>query len=89
LYQEVFVVEKIYNTFAGLSMYLSFILTAVSIVGFFVLAFYKGTDIEIAIPTILGIYITNRTAVKFSAHKAAIADEAVNTTQIISSTDDK
>ena len=82
-------VEKIYKTFAGMSMYLSFILTTLSLIGFFALAFFKNVDVGMSIPTIIGIYITNRTAVKFSAHRAASADPEVNTTQVIESTDDK
>jgi uncharacterized membrane protein (DUF485 family) len=82
-------VDMLNDALASISMYLSFILTTACIIGFFALAIFKNTDVTATIPMILGIYITNRTAVKFSAHRAAMLDPAVNTTQVITSIDDK
>lgn len=47
----------------------SFLLTFISTVGVLILG-YRGTDIAILLPTILGLYITNRSAQKVSAHWA-------------------
>lgn len=80
---------KVLSTIAGMKNYLSFWLTLISVVGVLVAHFVLGTDIELLLPTILGIYITNRTAGKVSAHMASAKDPQSDTDSLIKSVDDK
>lgn len=63
--------------------YFSFFLTLVSIVGLFVLAWFKGVDILATLPIVLGTYIGSRTFEKTVAVKAAANDPQADTRQVI------
>jgi len=80
---------KFFGSLAGMKNYLSFVLTLISILGIFAAHFVRGTDIEILLPTVLGIYVMNRTASKMSAHLAASRDEKADTGEVIRQVDDK
>lgn len=61
----------------------SFLLSALSIVGFFILAWFKGADILVVIPTILGLYFGSKSAEKMNAQLQARLDPTVNTGEVI------
>jgi hypothetical protein len=67
----------------SLKNYLSFWLTFLCILGALGLAYTKGLDITMLLPSLLGIYITNRTAEKASAHWAASKDQSADTEKVI------
>ena len=72
------------NQLARLKTELSFVLTFISIIGSFALAFIKGTDVNTLVPTILGIYITNRSAQKMTSVLAASRDPNASTEEVVS-----
>jgi len=51
-----------------LKSYMTALLTLISICGILALAFIKNVDIQILLPTILGIYVGGKTTQKVSAH---------------------
>ena len=62
---------------------LSFVLTFISVVGLLNLAFFKGVDISMSLPAVLGIYIGARAGQKSLAIYAASKDETADTHAII------
>lgn len=68
---------------------LSFILTLLSIVGVFVLAWYKNIDIQMLLPSILGIYVIGRTTSSVSTTWAASKDPNADTLKAIEMIDKK
>ncbi len=62
---------------------LSFLLTFISMIGLFALAWFKGTDIETMLPTILGMYILGRAGSKISYVWAASKDPNADTVSAI------
>jgi len=69
--------------------YLSFILTLISVLGVLLAHFMLGTEIEILLPAILGLYLGTRTFNKAGEYKAATNDEKADTKAIIESVDDR
>lgn len=62
---------------------LSFVLTFISIIGLLTLAFYKGVDISMSLPAVLGIYVGARAGQKSLAIYAASKDENADTHAVI------
>jgi hypothetical protein len=58
---------------------LSFLLTFISVVGIFVLAWFKGIDIQVLLPSVLTIYIVGRTTTNVSTAWAASRDPQADT----------
>lgn len=58
---------------------LSFILTFISVIGIFLLAWYRNINIEILLPSVLGIYILGRTTTNVSTAWAASRDPNADT----------
>jgi hypothetical protein len=58
---------------------LSFILTFISVIGIFVLAWFKNIDIQMLLPSVLGIYIIGRTTTNVSTAWAASKDPQADT----------
>jgi len=61
----------------------SFILCLIGTLGTLFLAYTKGIDIELLLPTIIGIYVTGRTSQKISAHYNARQDTDADVVDII------
>ena len=74
---------------SGMKNYLAFILCLFSIAGFFVLSWFKGTDVSISVPSIVGLYIAGRGAAQVSSHWAASKDPEADTAAVIDSMNDK
>lgn len=68
---------------------LSFILTLLSIIGVFVLAWYKNIDIQVLLPSILGIYVIGRTTTNVSTTWAASKDPSADTLKAVEMIDKK
>lgn len=68
---------------------LSFILTLMSVIGFFILAFTKGVDVNTSIPTILGLFIAGRAVVSASHGWAASKDPNADTKATIDKLEEK
>lgn len=68
---------------------LSFILTLLSIIGVFVLAWYKNIDIQMLLPSILGIYVIGRTTTNVSTAWAASKDPDADTLKAVEMIDKK
>jgi len=66
---------------------LSFVLTLLSILGVLALAWFKAINIEILLPSLLGIYVAGRTAHKVSAGIAASKDPNANTAEVLATFD--
>jgi hypothetical protein len=62
---------------------LSFLLTFISVVGLFLLAWFKNVDVQIMLPSVLGVYIVGRTTTNISSAWAASKDTNANTVQAI------
>jgi len=75
--------EKMLHSVSGVKNYLSFFLTLISIVGVLLLAWFKGIELDLLLPSLLGLYITGRTVEKSSAHWSASKDSAANTEKVI------
>jgi len=73
----------------SLAPFRGFFLTFISVIGLFVLAFEKGVDITVALPTILGIYLGAKTSEKASAHWAASRDPSTSTAEVIANVTEK
>ena len=58
---------------------LSFILTFISVMGIFLLAWYRNINIEVLLPSVLGIYILGRTTTNVSTALAASRDPSADT----------
>jgi hypothetical protein len=58
---------------------LSFILTFISVIGIFLLAWFKNISIEMLLPSVLGIYILGRTTTNVSTAWAASRDPNADT----------
>jgi hypothetical protein len=58
---------------------LSFILTLISVIGIFILAWFKNIDIQMLLPSVLGIYIIGRTTTNVSTAWAASKDPQADT----------
>jgi hypothetical protein len=58
---------------------LSFILTFISVIGIFILAWFKNIDIQMLLPSVLGIYIIGRTTTNVSTAWAASKDPQADT----------
>lgn len=63
--------------------YFSFILTMTSVLGFFTLAWFKGTDIGSVIPVVIGLYIGSRSLEKSVAVVSASRDGKADTRAVI------
>jgi uncharacterized membrane protein len=61
----------------------SFLLTLICIIGLFLMAFFKGTDILNILAAIHATYITARSVEKVSAHRAAAKDSKCDTRRLI------
>lgn len=70
-----------------LKPYAAFILTLISVIGSLALAFTKGVDITIMLPTILGLYLGAKAGVAANSHWAASKDNNSNTELVIKNTD--
>lgn len=68
---------------------LSFALTLLSVVGIFILAWYKDLDIQMLLPSILGIYILGRTTTNVSTAWAASRDPQADTLKAVEMIDKK
>ena len=78
---------KIFASAAAIRNYLSFILTLICIAAAIVAHFVRGTDIEILLPTLLGLYLGARTVTRTSAH--VVAGKGSDAKAIIESVDDR
>lgn len=58
---------------------LSFLLTLISVIGIFILAWFKNIDIQVLLPSILGIYIAGRTTTNVSTAWAVSKDPQADT----------
>jgi hypothetical protein len=65
----------------------SFILCLIALVGALGLAYGKGVDVSMLVPTILGLYITGRTTEKVSAHMNARMDSDADFEKVAAMTD--
>lgn len=81
--------SRFFASAAALKNYLSFWLTFISIVGVLAAHYTKGTDIQVLLPTLLGLYLGARTFTRTSAHMAATKDEKSDTKAIIEAVDDR
>jgi hypothetical protein len=70
-------------------MHLSFVLSLIALLGVLALAWYKGVNLDILLPSILGIYIVGKSVQKMSGHWAASKDPNANTTEIIEKLEDR
>ena len=68
---------------------LSFILTLSSILGIFVLAWFKNLDIQMLLPSVLGIYVIGRTTTNVSTAWAASKDPQADTMKAVELIDKK
>lgn len=68
--------------------YMTALLTLISIVGILALAFIRDVDIQILLPTVLGIYVGGKTTQKVSAHINARGDTVANTEHVIDKLDE-
>lgn len=66
---------------------LSFLLTFISVIGVFVLAWFRNINIEIMLPSILGMYILGRTTSNVSNVWAASKDPNADTLEAINKED--
>lgn len=62
---------------------LGFVLTFISIVGLFLLAFFKNVDINATLPVILATYVGARASEKIVSINAACKDANCDTRQVI------
>lgn len=69
--------------------YLSFVLTLISIIGVLAAHFVRGTDIELLLPSVLGIYVLGRTSERVMTVKSASQDEHSNAVDAIKAMDGK
>lgn len=60
---------------------MQFSLVAFSIVGLFALAWFKGTDISMLLPTVLGMFVLGHTATNVSSAWALSKDANADTAQ--------
>jgi hypothetical protein len=68
---------------------LSFILTFISVLGIFLLAWFKGIDIQVLLPSVLAIYIVGRTTTSVSTAWAVSRDPAADTMKAVEILDKK
>ena len=68
---------------------LSFILTLMSVLGIFLLAWFKGIDIQVLLPSVLAIYIVGRTSTNISTTWAASRDPNADTLKAVEMVDKK
>jgi uncharacterized membrane protein YadS len=66
---------------------LSFVLTFIALLGVLALAWFKDVDVQMLLPSILGIYIVGRTTHKVSAVWAASKDPNADTHKAIETFD--
>ncbi|MEM4379361.1 MAG: hypothetical protein QXL01_01560 [Thermoplasmatales archaeon] len=81
-------IEKVLQNVRLMRAYLGFLLTLISVMGCLVLAWFKGTDIEFMLPTILGIYISAKTVERTTAVWSASRDSKADTRAILRDMDD-
>lgn len=62
---------------------LGFIITLISVVGLLLLAWFKGVDISMSLPTIIGLYLVGRSATSISHVWAVSKDEKADTVETI------
>lgn len=62
---------------------LSFILTLLSLIGIFALAWHKDLDIQMLLPSVLAIYVLGRTTTNVSTAWAASKDPNADTLKAI------
>jgi hypothetical protein len=72
-----------------LAPFRGWILTFISVTGLLGLAFFKGVDITMSLPAVLGLYLGAKTSEKASAHLAASRDPSCNTAEVIASVTEK
>lgn len=63
--------------------YFSFILTLVSVIGFFLLAWFKGVDVGSVVPVLVASYIGARSLEKSVQSVAASRDKDCSTRQVL------
>lgn len=68
---------------------LSFLLTLISVIGIFVLAWFKNIDIQVLLPSVLAIYIVGRTTTNVSTAWAASKDPQADTLKVCEMVDKK
>ena len=68
---------------------LSFILTLISVIGLLALAWFKNVDLQMLLPSVLGIYILGRTTTSVSSAWAASKDPHANTLEALQIIDKK
>lgn len=68
---------------------LSFILTLISLIGVFALAWSKDLDIQMLLPSVLAIYVLGRTATSVSSVWAVSRDPAADTMKAVEMMDKK
>jgi len=77
----------IFKNLGMMKAYLGFILTLISIVGCLTLCWFKGIDISLTLPTLLGIYISGKTVERTAAVMSVAKDPAADTRQVIADMD--
>lgn len=68
---------------------LSFLLTFISVIGIFLLAWFKDVDIQVLLPSVLGMYILGRTTTNVSTAWAASRDPGADTLKAVEMIDKK
>ena len=68
---------------------LSFLLTLISVIGIFVLAWFRNIDIQVLLPSVLAIYIVGRTTTNVSTAWAASKDPQADTIKACEMVDKK
>lgn len=68
---------------------LSFLLTFISVIGVLLLAWFKNVDIQVLLPSVLGIYIVGRTTTNVSTAWAASKDPQADTLKVCEMVDRK
>jgi len=75
--------QSIKDFFSWVSINGPFVLTFVAITGAMILAVGKDADINMLLPTLLGLYLGTKGGTSISAHWAAMKDPDADTSQII------
>lgn len=77
------------KSLAMVKNYLSFWLTLVAISGSLYLGYHKDVDQTVLLPTLLAIYVTNRSLSQISSHWAASKDPNADTAKVIEMINEK
>ena len=63
------------------------VVTLIAIMGTMILAFYKDADVNSLLPTLVGLYLGQKTSTSISAHFAASKDPNCDTREVIKDTE--